>query len=300
MKTKRITQVIILTLLVEFVSIAYAFPTQKEHDQDLQDHLFGTDFILTGEKKDKFQAIANAAALCIDQFSTNDTERRKEGVFNQLDERIGFSFSFDEVELKPTGKYVVTANTHRSYTHRGWDFTEYPLKELWTKRKKILTATVNTELFGLSPGLLKHLPWIEGQVYNEEACNEQCEAFCKLVYNIHILGDYKEATSYSDAFQQLIPLVRHEDSSSPAMIEDIINLSSTLFESQSWTLPLFIRELEKIEARAAEALFVTGGIRTNEQFDKYHQCAMDLRDVIINFVPDMLKRTQFFGDAFYK
>ncbi len=300
MKTKRITQVIILTLLVEFVSIAYAFPRQENHDNDLREHLFGQDRTLMGEKLEKFQAIADAASLCIDQFSTNGTERRKEGVFNQLDEHIGFSFSFDEVELKPTGKYVVNANTHRSYTHRGWNFTEYPLKELWTMRKKILTATVNTELFGQSPGVLKYVPWVEKLVYSEEACNDQCEAFCELVYYIHILGDYKEATSYSEAFQQLIPLVRHEDSGSPAIIDELIDLVPLLFEKSSNTSPSFILKLEKIKERAKKVLFATGGIRTQEQFDEYYQCAMDLRKVIKNDVPGMLMQNEFFWNAFYK
>ena len=73
------------------------------------------------------------------------------------------------------------------------------MQELWERRKLILTATVNKELFGKDPGILKRFKWVEGLVYSEEACNDQCEAFCELVYYLHILGDYEEATSYSSS-----------------------------------------------------------------------------------------------------
>ena len=304
MRRSTISWLIILALFFTLVSPACALPSQDDHDKDLRDLLFGEGYTLTGEKKEKFQAIADAAALCIDQFSSNETERKKEDTFKSLDARIGFSFSFDDIELqKGIGGINVNANSHRLYTHRGWDFSEYPLKELWARRKKILTATVNTELFGQSPGLLKHLPWVEGVVYSEEACNDQCEAFCKLVYYIHLLGDYKEATSYSATFQQLIPLVRHEDLTSPAMIDELIKIVPILFGSQKWTYPIFIQELESIQTRAEKVMFIdgrTGGIRTQEQFDEYYQCAMDLRDAIKQYVPEMLKKTDFFSEAFYK
>ena len=224
--------VIAALLISSYIPYAYAHDSQKEHDEDLLAVLFGDGYNLASDKKPIFQAIADATALCIDQFSTNEDRRSKEVPFNQLKSRIGFSISFDDIELL-NGKdgLKVSARTHRRYTHRGWYFS-YPMEaeqKLWNQRKKILTATVNKELFGKTSGFLGNFHFLEGSLYSEAACNAQCEAFCELVYYVHILGDYMEADSYSAEFQQLIPLVRHEDPQSPAMISDIKKLLPDLF-----------------------------------------------------------------------
>jgi len=298
---KRIIALITAIILLLCVSLcANALPNQKEHDDELRDVLFGEGYPLFGEAKAKFQAIADATSLCIDQFSTNEDMRSKEKLFNSLNERVGFSFSFDDIELqKGIGGINVTAKTHRLYTHRGWDFQEYPLKELWVQRKKILTATVNKELFGESAGLLSKLPFAEGFLYSESACNPQCEAFCKMVYYIHILGDYEEAKSYSAEFQQLIPLARHEDPSSPALIQDIISAARVLFANQPWSLDLFVQELEEVENRAERLLSNQGGIRTQEQFDAYYACGRDVYKILLDLLPGMLRKVDFFSNAFF-
>ena len=291
-----------LIILISVLPVALAHPKQKEHDNELSEILFG-DFYgsLSDEGKLKFQAIADAAALCIDQFSTNEEKRSKEPLFIDLNKRIGFSFSFDDIELQrgSDGKNV-SAKTHRRYTHRGWDFQEYPLPELWLQRKKILTATVNKVVFGQSPGLLVKLPFLEGLVYNESACNPQCEAFCKLVYYVHIIGDYREAESYSPEFQQLIPLVRHEDPTSPAIIDELISIIPILFDTQPWTYPILVQDMEDIRAEAERILFVTGGIRTQEQFDEYQQCAENLFKKLSEQIPSLLRNADFFSEAFYQ
>lgn len=299
MAKKLIALGLVLVIIISFFPVAFAHGKQSDHDKDLREFLFGQGVYLTGEKRDKFEAIADAAALCIDQFSTNEEKRSKEDLFNELDKRIGFSFTFDDIELQKYGDKNVTAKTHRLFTHRGWNYSEYPLPKLWTQRKKILTATVNKELFGKSPGMLKKFKWVEGLVYSEEACNKQCEAFCELVYYVHILGDYVEATSYSSEFQQLIPLVRHEDPTAPAMIDELIKIIPVLFESQRWSYPTLIQELERIKADAEAIMFVQGGIRTQEQFNEYHSCALELINVLKENLPGLLKNTDFFKKAFY-
>ena len=278
---------------------ANAHSSQKEHDDALRDVLFGEEYALTGAAKARFQAIADAASLCIDQFSANEHERRKERLFHALNERVGFSFSFDDIELKKDGMKTVTAKTHRRYTHRGWNFQEYPLPKLWGQRKKILTATVNRELFGKSAGWLSKLPFAEGSLYSEAACHPQCEAFCQMVYDIHILGDYEAAQSYSAEFQQLIPLARHEDPSSPALIQDIISAARVLFADQRWRLDLFVQELEAVEDRAERLLANQGGIRTQEQFDAYHVCGEEVYKILLDLLPGMLRKVDFFSNAFF-
>ena len=300
MKRNSFCLILIIILALGTILSAYAHPEQGMHDKELKSVILGENVTLYGEKKEKFQAIANAASLCIDQFSSNEEKRSKEALFNSLDEREHFSFSFNEIELqKGSDGKNVSAKTHRRYTHRGWNFADYPLKDLWKRRKKILTATVNKELFGVSSGILAEIPLIGGMVSEEEACNEQCEAFCKLVYYVHILGDFEEATSYTSEVQQLIPLVRHADPRTPALINELIDITAILFEGQEWTSSLLIGELNTIKSKAAKLPFAQNGAWTQEQFDEYHQCAVDVLKALQSYVPGMLKKTQFFKDAFW-
>ena len=55
-------------------ALAFAHDKQGEHDKDLKYALFGLqEKVLSGNEKRIFNAISNAAALAIDQFSTNDS-----------------------------------------------------------------------------------------------------------------------------------------------------------------------------------------------------------------------------------
>lgn len=278
---------------------------KQDHDKDLRLVLFGNYYTDLNESgREKFKSLADAATLCVDQFSSNETERKDEELFNNLNERIGFSFTYDDIQLlkREDGKFV-NAKTHRRYTHRGWDFSTYPIPGLWEKRKKILTATVNRELFMDELGFIEKIPIVGKYIDNETACNNQCEAFCKLIYYVHILGDYEAATSYSDEFQQLIPLVSRgrKDPGAPTLIDELIDVIQILFYAQSWRYSALISELESIKTRAGKALYAVGGLKDNQElFDDYHQCAIDVIKTLRLYIPDMLKKTDYFSVAFYK
>ena len=298
MRRRIISLLLAVLIIFSTVPVVYAHPTQNEHDDDLMELLFGEGYFLTGERKRTFQAIADAAALCIDQFSSNENLRRKEELFKSLDDREGFSFSFDDIDLvKGSDGQYVSARTHRRYTHRGWDFNEYPLKELWERRKKILTATVNNELFGKSPGILKSVPWLEKMAHSEKACNEECENFCKLIYYIHILGDYEEAKTYTPEVMQLIPLTRHEDSTAPALIDELIEINETLFKNEASNNSVK-EKLKSVKEKCEQLPFSRNAEWTQAQFDEYHQYALDLKNIIKENVPLMLSHKDFFKNVF--
>lgn len=294
-----------LLLVCSIMPAAYAHDSQKEHDDDLLYVLFGEGYSLARDKKPIFQAIADAAALCIDQFSVNAESRSKEKQFNDLKQRVGFSISFNDIDLL-NGKdgLIVSARTHRRYTHRGWDFPYTMEKEqqIWTQRKKILTATVNKELFGVSSGFWGNFHFLEGTVYSETACSPQCDAFCELVYYVHILGDFMEATSYSAEFQQLVPLTRPNDNSeASALVDDIIELIPELFPNQKNKYSTLVDALNnKIRPEADRILNTWGGIQTQEQFNEYHQCAKDVLQLLMEEIPGLLRNEEFFSKAFFK
>lgn len=59
---------------------ALAYDSQRDHDKDLKQVLFGNrEYSLQGEKRKAFKAIADAVALCIDQFSANESMQSKKG-----------------------------------------------------------------------------------------------------------------------------------------------------------------------------------------------------------------------------
>ena len=83
------------------------------------------------------------------------------------------------------------------------------------------------------------------------------------------------------------------------LVDELIKLVPTLFDSQPWSTPVLIQELERIKADAEKIMLVQGGIRTQEQFDAYHDCAIDLIDTLKSYIPGLLKNTDFFSKAFY-
>lgn len=117
---------------------AMAYPTQIEHDDELSEVLSGDNpGSLSADNRQIFQAIADAAVLCIDQFSSSEDMRSNELLFAGLKKRIGFTSTFDDIDLqKGSDGKNVSEKTYRSCTHRGWHFSEYPFPELWVQRKR--------------------------------------------------------------------------------------------------------------------------------------------------------------------
>ena len=306
MKKKVGIFVLALLLLMSNAQVTYAHSSQKEHDADLLAVLFGEGTTLNNEQKQVFQDIADAAALCIDQFSVNEWIRTMEkSTFDPLKKRIGFSFGFDDIELvksKVNSPNNISANTHRHYTHRGWNFPfQSPTElEFWNQRKRILTATVNKDMFGVSPGLLARIPWMEGVLFSEDACNKQCEAFCELVYYVHVLGDYERGIAKSP-FSQLVPLVRPNEISnqSPALLQDLINLFPVLFEKQPWSSQNLKQDLQRIEDEADKLYRIWGEIQTQEQRDQCCELAEKVLKLLKERIPDLLKHEDFFANVFY-
>jgi hypothetical protein len=293
---------IILIFALVFPCCAYAHDKQKEHDEELKQVLFGNkDVILPSDQQQAFQHIANAISFCIDQFSTTEVARAKSSLYDELKRDESLPYSFEEVELQKNefGKNI-TGQTHRKYTHRGWEFSEYPLKDLWKKRQEIVRLTVNKELFGSSDDFFAFswLPWNQSV---RSADKKQVEAFCALLYYVHILGDHIEAETYSAEEQILVPISSSHDLKSPSIVGDLKKYLPDLFPTQK-TKRLYgqmIDELNEIGARAEEQYyFHPGGIRTQEQFDAYHKCAEDLLVALSDYIPKLLKNEEFFSYTF--
>ena len=58
-------------------------------------------------------------------------------------------------------------------------------------------------------------------------------------------------------------------------------------------------ELEMLADSSDRLYHSTGGVR-DEQFPEYHQNALDLLEKLATYVPDLLKKEEFFHKAFFE
>lgn len=305
MKRRILTTLLLLMLFVGIVSSAAAHDSQSEHDKDLKLVLFGSrDKLLSGDEKEAFRAIANAAALTIDQFSANATKRSKEKEYNDLQSELQMMglpelpVDFDSIDLNckvtKDGKNI-TANTHRKYTHLGWNYNKYPDAEFWKRRKQILLHTVNWTLFN-SNAAFSWLPWVSDALYSP---SEQCEAFCALVYYIHILGDHIGGDK-PEKMTNIEPLIQYTNMTTPGIIAELKEQLQIVFFSQitSWTYAGLIQELTSLEIKAEQNCATWGAVDTEEKCKKNQEYAKELLEILSRSVPNLLKNEPFFADHF--
>lgn len=278
---------------------ALAHSSQGDHDKGLKLVLFGSaDYLPQGEKKETFQAIADAAALCIDQFSANKQAQSKKQEFEELSLRIHLSMSFGDIDLNHSlSGGNITPNTHRMYTHLGWDFSEYPDRKFWETRRKILLETVRQELFGDS---IPDVPLLSGIINRLTEPSEQCTAFCEMVYCVHILGDHLEGDA-PGKLAALEPLARPNDPSNPGIIPELQESLQTLFADQqdTRTFMSLMQELDVLRGDAEEVSSSWGGINTEEKCATNRENAENLLTLLGDKIPILLRSEDFFVQAFY-
>ena len=304
---------IISFLIVVFVctlSVLTVFAhNRNKHDEDIEYVLFGNkDYKNThpGNNNTIIQAIEDAAYLCIDQF--NGHGEKELNNLNNNEKIPGIVQSIDEIDFPGN-------STHRYYTHRGWNitYTDKEDKAHWPKRKEILFKTVETKLFSRDkPNTF--VQKLSKLFYGENDNTKQCESFCVLLYYIHILGDHIEAgeknasggekslKEKTNSLSHIAPLAHTNDRDNPGIIPDLIKYCAILFQDQSNTtryqsLMLDLQELSDESEMIYES---TGGVNTEEKFEKYNKCATELLDKLSEHVSELLKNEAFFADVFYK
>lgn len=304
MKKRILAMLLLLVFVVGNAPAAFAHRNQNEHDKDLKYVLFGSEAKkLSGDEKLIFKAIANAAALAIDQFSADDQLRWKEKIYDELQEELKklhaseLPYSFEELDLNSNvssdGKNV-TANSHRMYTHLGWNYKGYPNEEFWEKRKQVLVHTVNWTLYNDKA----FFSWVPGAANTLYPPNEQCEAFCAVVYYIHILGDHMEG-DISKKLAYLEP-IQYVDSSAPGIITELKEQLQILFKSQSssWSYAGLMDAITTIEIESNEDYKTWGKLDTKEKCKINQEYADKIMDVLSAYLPNMLKNEPFFSSHF--
>ena len=288
-----------LMLSASFTMNAAAF-TADEHDKIMLNVLFGEGYSKnqSSDIKKYINELTEASYFTIDEFNQGDALGESTEIRYKKDLKdfkiSGWPNKFNDIDYKISlddGKHI-SANSHHKYTHQGWDIEFGPSKAnaFWSKRKSILLSTVNDIL-----GFYK-LPFRD---YN---INVRC--ISGIIYYVHILGDYKAADKYAK-IKLLVPLAdknRGKNTTTAGIIDDLEIYTKTLFEKDQTSSPKYkalMKSYTDLRAKAVKLQSTHGGINTQEEFDQYHQIAVDLLTALTDNMPDLFRELDYFKSKFY-
>ena len=214
---KRIVSLVLALMLLLLTPLSADAYDRKEHNEDIEKVLFGTDHTKAAET---LKALEYAVYLTLDQYNGHGGDE-----LNYLRNTIG-------VQDLPTLEEInfTSSSDHRYYTHRGWnmEYTEQEEKKShWTKRKSILKNTVQHLLFNTETPL-SWFPWLSDKVYGKSENEEQIDSFSALLYYVHVLGDHIDAKGYKQ-LNRIAPLVRLNDKENPGIIPELEKHLAILF-----------------------------------------------------------------------
>lgn len=291
-----------------------SFP-KNVHDDPFEEIVFGnknfSDTAASAKIKKSVENIEYAAYLCIDLSLGQQTSDSKK--LEALKKSYGLKWSLlglpselQQIELK------IFAGKHRTCTHKGWNYDyskdngfkdhskEGTLQTNWTYRKRILLGTVSFEC-----GLTDHLVLRNLSNRHFERCKQckQLDAFCHLIYNIHILWDHQEdiddhkekvssPNNYTkfDVSEQQIGVVD--------LINELISLGDDLFlkSSSAWRNGLkinLVRMKEKFTGMSTS-------FPKQKKFREYADCFSELIEILKKNINDLLVQESFFKNTFYE
>lgn len=287
--------VLILTLLVNTLT-SFAHPTAREHDSELIAVLLenGYSKYRSNDIKKSIEALECASYLTIDQFGGKGEEQYKK--LKKMRIR-GLPWKFSSIDYNTVvgnEEKKITANTHRMYTHQGWD-RDYTSKskdaeKFWNNRRKILLGTVNT-IFDLNNGITIRY-------------SDKCNSLAGIIYYVHILGDYNEADKYTKI--SLLPDLAGRDNANDKdkdydIVTALKKYIEILFVDQKNTTDYkeLMEGLENVGDEAGKIKNSVGGVNNDEEFTEYHECADEVLALLTKHIPILLKNEEFFVKVFY-
>ena len=269
-------------------SLAYAHTSAADHWKELRLVLFGDEGYLVGKPeniRNKVYILQYASQVCIDQFGKDSCKAS----FIRL-QQLGVTRlpkSIDDITLYPL------SNNHREYTHLGWDY-DYSMycdernknwTDTWEKRQILFLSAVE-KVFNFNG-----LPDLYDGVIG--GYTEECKAFTKLLYYVHLLGDHLEysASSYEKGKDQVIPLGATRGDS---LIGEILEVLPVLFPNQDYSQ--LERDLMKINTDVCSILNKPDELKTD--FSPYHKCAEEVLNTLVEHIPGLLQKEDYFTKAF--
>ena len=121
--------------------------------------------------------------------------------------------------------------------------------------------------------------------------SDECDAFSEFLYCIHLLGDhidFKEST-FARGEHQIMPLAAMYGDS---LISSMIRTFPLVFPHGNYTM----LQLE-LEHMNMEICFILYDSQVN--IEQYCDAAKKVKDILIRYVPDLLRDESYFQKAFY-
>lgn len=282
MMKKTVCYLIVIIFSFSVFCFSVSAHDRAEHEKDLRCVLFGPPCNLPSisvDAKTAMDKLYHASYLSIDQFNgygKEDLTYLKNAKIKWLPKSI------DDIDFPASG------HTHRSFTHRGWNF-DYSGDDQanWPARKMILLSTVN-DIFKF-----KHTS------NNPDNYKGQCESFAALIYYIHLIGDQIENKKIkAEGLEMNLGGTKDKKN----VIDELLVFLPNLFPTQksSGTYTILTNRLNQLNTRISALVNKTGGIRSDEDFAEYHECAEELMNILKLHIPYLLRNEPFFNKVFYK
>lgn len=288
--SKRIIALLLaIVLCISCAGNAFAL-VGKDHWKEMRKVLFGnTNYPI--QNKDKCVLLEKAVSLCIDQFSgiNGNSDNGQEYYQTLKDAGIPLLPVYKDIDLR------VNSNEHRMYTHLGWDnlYKDYKLngiknwQDKWENRRRILRNTVEN-VFNFS-----HFGLLDSFFVNGKR-----EAFCRLIYTVHIIGDHEEYinsfSSYNNHKGKILPLAANHDDS---IISEIKNACTVLFDDQNWSD--LSKKLDNLNSRICTEYNKNSFADERYFKEHYGEYCNELMDILSQYIPPLLKKESFFADVFF-
>ena len=290
--------IILIVLIVTLWTVsAFAHPDQNDHYADIERVLFGKEVLTRSERKstvllgnpakDALISLEHAAAIVLDQYKGDD-----QGLLDQLSEYGVQNLPPDAMttmDPDPRGiNFQSSPNLHRSFTHRGWTF-QYPKvssKANWPVRREILLETAKA-------------------AFDSEYLDAtRREAFCALLYYVHVLGDHM-SDSKAKGNTLIISLVEPGASRrTPPQNEDIFLelgyylpiLFSDKTDDRTYTR--MMGKLDTLRKKAVKTARETNIFTSEGSMEIYYDYVDELFDILSTYIPRLLEREPFFSRVF--
>lgn len=280
---KRFFSLLLIAILLAQIPLTVYGHKKGKHDQLLTMVLFGSENsprLISADAQNALKALEAASYLALDQFNGNGVEQLK--ILTDYKVR-DIPKTIEEIDF--SGNF-----SHRSYTHRGWNYIYSDDKAKWPIRKQILLSTTE-KVFDFQSSFSE---WI-GNEYNEK-----CDSLAALIYYVHVLGDQEARSSYK-AKELMMPFARpHASEENPDIFMELKYHLSILFKDQKTKRKFksLMRELDKLaeDARALEG--ATGGVNSEEKFQELHKIIEDVFETLEIYVPKLLAKEKFFKETF--
>jgi len=286
MKKPFVSLILVLAIVTTVIFSPQAF-SKNEHNDYLRKVLFGNN---TPLNKEALDVIFSASYLTLDQYNGSGQK--------ELDALHSFG-----VGGLPDSISKIDFNSnfsHRSHTHRGWDYTFYfgysagNDKAHWRIRKNILLETVS-KVFSFKR---ISIPWLG----IDNGFDKQVTGFAALVYYTHLIGDHLydyenqlEKKSSGEDSGMTMPLMHSNPSeSNPDILFEVQNSLKVLFDTSDNNNSYrdLSQSLSLLRSKANASVSIDAGLSSNAYAD-------ELLQILILRVPPMMKKTDFFKRVFF-